>query len=204
MNANIFGMRTVRLLTVMGILLCCIVFSNPGLVYTQDLEVVNPSMDWSNPGYDYGNVAIGESRNVTFNFYSAGPSPVWVYVAGLCETDSDMTCISPGDSFDPQYALGAFSFDPMDGIWAGITPIPRESAVGEHLLIDVIFTPTSLANFDAYLYVASNDSVAMPGIQGFFHLQGTGVDGPAIPEPAPILLLGLGLLGVVGIKRRLR
>jgi hypothetical protein len=206
MNPSISGMRKARFLAVTCIMLCCINFSMPGLVYAQDLDIDSPSLAWPDPSYDYGNVAIGESKTVTFDLSSEGPSPVWVYVVGLNETPDDITIISPGNYLDPQYVLGAFSFDPTDDIWAGFPfyGIPQETPVGAHIPIDILFTPTSMGDFSAYLYIASNDSVDEPGTQAFIHLLGTGVEGPAIPEPASIILVGLGLIGLIGFKRRLR
>jgi hypothetical protein len=68
--------------------------------------------------------------------------------------------------------------------------------------MDIIFTPASLGDYNAYLYVASNDSVDGPGTEAFIHLQGTGMDAAAASEPASILLLGLGLTALFGVKKR--
>ena len=71
---------------------------------------------------------------------------------------------------------------------------------GEHIPVDVIFTPPSPGYYSVYLAVASNDSIDPPGSQAFLLLEGTGV--PAVvPVPGALLLAGLGA-GIVGLARR--
>jgi len=127
-------------------------------------------------------------------------------VIGLNETPDDIGIINPADYRDPHYTLGVFSFDPMDDIWTGTIPnyaIPQEQPVGSHIIFDIIFAPTSLDDYSAYLYIASNDSVGNPGTQTFLHLQGAGV-ATSVPEPATLLLFGFGLVGLAGMKRKLK
>jgi hypothetical protein len=73
--------------------------------------------------------------------------------------------------------------------------------VGEIISFDIIFTPTTPGAHNSYLIVASNDSVGQPGPQAYIRLAGTGVSA-VVPEPETWLLLGFGLAGLIGIRRR--
>jgi hypothetical protein len=58
--------------------------------------------------------------------------------------------------------------------------------------LDVTFTPPAVGDYQAWLYVSSQDSVAPPGPEAFLPLEGTGVE--AVPVP------GAALLGVIGLS----
>lgn len=215
MNPNTKGVRNRRfsILSVL-VLLCGIALIAPGLVHAQDLEINDPDVEWTQivgsnnwmGSYDYGNVAVGVSKTATFDLYSNGPSAVWVYLAGLDGTPDGNGYITPW-TWDPVlgrvlgvYSLGPFSFDPYDDIWNNM---PSEMPTGQHLFLDVLFTPTAFGDFSTYLYIACNDSVDEPGTQVFIHLEGTGVEA-SIPEPAVLLLLGFGLAGIAGCRLRFK
>ncbi len=200
MNPSISGMRNAKPLAILGIVLCCANFSTVGLVHSQDLDIESPSLAWPDPSYDYGNVEVGGSKAVTFDLLSKGPTAVWVYVIGLSEAKDYTQVKYPPD----YYALGSFSLDPTDPVWDPAAPpaLPMETPTGTHIPFDVFFTPAGLGSFNAYLFIQSNDSVGDPGTTAFIQLKGTGVE--AVPEPSSMLLLGLSLMGLVGVKRMLR
>ena len=81
--------------------------------------------------------------------------------------------------------------------------LPHEMPVGEILTINVIFTPPSSGVFDVYFFSQSSDTILPPGSSAFIHLEGRGVES-TVPEPTTMLLLGLGLIGVAGIRKRLK
>lgn len=210
------------------ILLLGICLGTTGLVHAQDLQITPSDLGWTQLGsgaylgsYLYRDVAVGESETATFTFESLGPTAVWGYTMGLVEsTDpSDSSFTTPiGLGFPDypapsgaiwDYTLGAFSLVPDDWtIWddqmppsGALVPIlPREMPVGEILTINVIFAPPSSGVFDVYFFSQSSDTILPPGSAAFIHLEGRGVES-AVPEPATILLLGLGLIGLAGVRK---
>ena len=198
-------MRSVRLSVIIGILICISVFCVFDIVHAEnyflDLQTYNPDLEWTpvegslwqeQPSYDYGNVVVGESKTMTLDLYSIGPSPVWVYVMVLNEFPDHHI----GSFVGPIPAsLGPFSFQINDFV-------PQEMSVGSHVMTDIFFAPTSLGDHSVYLHIASNDSHGPEGPLVFLHLYGTAVT-TAVPEPTTMLLLSLGLIGLAGMKRRM-
>jgi len=173
-----------------GIVLSCVlILCGATVARAQDLDV--SPLSW-----DFGNVRVGTSSTATFDLLSAGPSEVWIYVVALYERE-DFTAphADPGDWPSPSWSLGAFSFDPAT--WP---IIPVASRPGSHTLVDVIFTPPAEGDYQAYLFIDSNDSVLPPGPQAFLLLEGTGVPA-AVPVPGAALLTLFGI-GVVRCLRR--
>jgi hypothetical protein len=125
----------------------------------EDLEI--DPMSW-----DYGETVVGTPSTHSITLSSLGPSPVWVYVVQLTpEPTDELTC---GVDVSCDFKITSIS-----------DPIPREMAVGESLSVEVAFTPSALGPRQAYLYVASNDSVGDPGTQAFVPLTGAGIQAPA-------------------------
>ena len=174
-----------------GIVLSCVfILCGPAGLRAQDLDV--SPLSW-----DFGSVAVGSSSTATFDLLSAGPSEVYIYVVALYESD-DLTAphADPRDWESPSWSLGAFSFDPAT------YPIlfPVVSSPGSHTFLDVIFTPPAEGDYQAYLFIMSNDSVPPPGPYPFLPLKGAGVPA-AVPVPGAALLTLLGV-SIVGYLRR--
>jgi len=169
------------------VLLCVVVLVGGGGARAQDLQV-------SPNAWDFGNVAVGTSAMMTFDLRGGDPSPVWVYFAFLNETpDENDPLVSP---YFGEWSLGAFSFNPAT--WP---TLPLEMPPGDHISIDVIFTPLLVGDFQVYLGILSNDSIGGPGPQAFYLLEGRGVSG-TVPEPGTLALLGLGFAGLAFSRRK--
>ncbi len=169
-------------------LVCCAVLSDPSLVRAVDLSV--SPLSW-----DFGNVVVGASERVTFDFFSAATTEVYVYT--ICLTDIETGTGSAIDSYRYTYALGPFSFDA-----ATYPDLPLVLAPGEHLSVDILFSPSAPGHYIAYLGLESDDAYPPPGYIATLPLEGTGVSA-TIPAPAALPLAGLGI-GVVGWLRRRR
>ena len=102
MNQSVKDIRSVSLSIIIGILLCVSVFCVVDFVHAEnyflDLQTYNPDLVWTpvegsswqeQPSYDYGNVVVGESKTMTLDLYSIGPSPFWIYTVALSETPDD-------------------------------------------------------------------------------------------------------------------
>lgn len=193
--------------------LFCFVLCLYGLANAQDLEINGPAVSWVDTvdgedgtmaTYNFGNVAVGSSSTVTFDLFSNGPSAVWVYVISLSTSRDLADAVSPCDPSNPQYTLGAFSFNPDDALWNHSVPhlgIPLEMPEGQHIYFDVTFMPTALIDYTSYVWIFSNDSIPLPGMYTFIQLQGTGVSSSPVPEPASMIIFGCGLFALAGFRR---
>jgi len=98
------------------------------------------------------------------------------------------------------FAIGDFAedqsihdFDPLLQFPNGSFPI-APNILGEEIIISVEVNGLSFVHFDAFAYLDGDFIFAPPSHNALYN--------PPIPEPTSILLLGSGLLGLFGFRRK--
>ncbi|MCH7590985.1 choice-of-anchor N protein [PVC group bacterium] len=98
------------------------------------------------------------------------------------------------------YALGNFAedqpihdFDPLLQFPNGSFPI-APNILGEEIIISVEVNGLSFVHFDAFAYLDGDFIFAPPSHNALYD--------PFIPEPTSLLLVGSGLLGMFGFRRK--
>lgn len=123
---------------------------------------------------DFGNIDVGESGALPFFINSVDPySSLIVQQVFLMEDSSEYFAIFQ-------------------------TPEPTVLPPGESLIYDVIFTPELLGLFSGIIRVVSNDHdtpvMDVP-------ISGSAITAAAVPEPATLILLSAGLIGLIAIRK---
>jgi len=129
-----------------------------GLLGLLPLQAAASDIQVTPMSYDYGDVAVGQSRSTTFQLESMGPTALMIYAVSIDP---------PSDSF----AITALS-----------TFVPQAFPVGVRLDVTVTFEPASEGAQTANLYIVNNSSgeeqLKLP-------LTGTGI--PATQDPAALM-----------------
>jgi hypothetical protein len=124
------------------------------------------------PGWDFGDVALGDMETIVFTLESLGPVPLTIHSYSILDD-----------------ASSSFALDPD-------FPGPIILLPGETFPVDVTFSPTALGLHTADLRVESD--AAPPDNDLRLPLRGVGV----VPEPTTALLLACALLGLRVRRRR--
>lgn len=139
---------------------------------------------------DFGDIEIGDSVTQTVTIASLDAlTPVEL---GAIEITSDLSgyfSISQITNFTIGHGIGS--------------GVPAELYIDEYVYVDVSYTPLTAGIHSALLEIESNDTHSFPPAGTvYIDLTGRAIEGSPVPVPAPILLLGTGLLGLVACRRR--
>jgi hypothetical protein len=160
----------------------CIFILSPTQGAAQGIDI--DPMSW-----DFGDVLLGTSETMVFNIEATEESDTTIYVLSLIEE------VPPNDTYQWETSFFSITSAPTSG---PIKPfiIPGHTSIN----VEVTFAPTEVGFYDAFLWVMHN----APGIDSYMPLQGSGVAEVPIPEPTTMLLLGSGLIGLAGFRRKIR
>jgi hypothetical protein len=180
--------------TLLTLLTMFLLLALPMTASSQSIEV--DPLSW-----DFGDVVVGETATKEFTVACIAQDTLMITLVALT-AEEDFSVPYLEHDFEITGGPDLHYDASIDHITAGPTFIDNGSSVNW----EVTYSPTSIGLHNAELFILSNDYDPPEDSQIYVHLTGNGVDSgiTPVPEPATMLLLGTGLIGLAGFRRKFK
>ena len=164
-------------------------FTGSQSVYEGSDYIFQFDMWYSGTGYTDSSLKLTTDASGAFGSYSAGYVYIKFYSTDIAREKASVSLAAYGDGFSGYYDLGTFAFDAgwYSDYYEKTLPMTQQ-------MLDAF----SIQGWGDVKILATNWS----GVDNNFTIKEVGLGVATVPEPTSLLLLGLGLLGIAGWRRK--